>query len=126
MARGYNKCTFVGNVGRDPDLRYTDEGNAWVRFSIAVNEGDDNTIWISCVAFGKTAELIGEYVRTGKQLLIEGKLTGDKETGTPVVYKKNDGSYGSSHDVIVKEFLLLGNRADAEEAVSERESEFPF
>ncbi len=83
MAAGVNKAILVGNLGRDPELRYTQGGLAVVNFSIATSEqwNDKNTgekkehtEWHMIVAFGKLAEICGEYLSKGRQVYVEGKL----------------------------------------------------
>ena len=82
-----NKCTFIGRLGKDVEMRYTPSGTAIANFSIAVSEtwkdkatGEkkEKTEWINCVAFGRTAEICGEYLTKGKQVYIEGKMQTDK------------------------------------------------
>lgn len=81
-----NKCTFIGRLGRDPETKYAASGTAVTNFSIAVSEtwkdkstGEkrEKTEWINCVAFGRTAEICGEYLVKGKQVYIEGKMQTD-------------------------------------------------
>lgn len=80
---GVNKVILVGNVGKEPDIRYTTDGNAVANFSIATSETwkdkatgqrQEKTEWHRCVAFRKTAELISEYVKQGSKVYVEGKL----------------------------------------------------
>ena len=80
---GINKVIIIGNVGRDPETRYTQNGAAVTNFSVATSEkwtdkgtGEikEQTEWHSIVCFGRTAEIAGEYVRKGSKLYIEGKL----------------------------------------------------
>jgi len=79
---GVNRVILLGNLGADPEVRYTPSGNAVANFRIATNESwtdkngqkQDRTEWHRIVAWGKTAELCGEYLNKGKQVYIEGKL----------------------------------------------------
>ena len=76
MKYGVNKCMFVGNVGREPEMKYTANGTAICKFSLACNEKrktGDYTEWVNVVSFGKLAEIIGEYVKKGDPLYVEGK-----------------------------------------------------
>ena len=73
-----NIVTLLGNIGKDPETRYTQNGMAVTNFSLATNEvvkGEKKTQWHRCVAFDKTAELIGQYVRKGSTLGVEGKIS---------------------------------------------------
>ena len=83
MSRGINKVILIGNLGQDPDVRYTPNGNAVVNLSMATDESykDKNTQqvvpkteWHRIVMFGKLAEVAGQYLRKGSKLYIEGKL----------------------------------------------------
>ncbi|RJP48790.1 MAG: single-stranded DNA-binding protein [Anaerolineaceae bacterium] len=88
----FNKVILLGNLTRDPEVRYTPNGSAVASFTLAVNrkyrQGDETkeeVSFIDCVAFGKTAEILGQYVNKGDALLVEGRLAqrrwDDKETG---------------------------------------------
>lgn len=83
MARGLNKVMLIGRLGKDPDLRFTQDGRAVASFTIATNEewkdkatGEkkERTEWHRIVAFGKLGEICGEYLAKGKQVYIEGRL----------------------------------------------------
>ena len=83
MSRGINKVILIGNLGQDPDVRYTPNGNAVVNLSMATDESykDKNTQqvvpkteWHRIVIFGKLAEIAGQYLRKGSKVYIEGKL----------------------------------------------------
>jgi single-strand DNA-binding protein len=81
MARGVNKVILIGNLGQDPDLRYTGNGTPVCNMSVATNESYvddegnevDNTEWHSVVAWGRLAEICDEYLSQGSQVYIEGK-----------------------------------------------------
>lgn len=93
MARGINKVILIGNLGKDPEIRYMPNGGSVVNFSIATSESwkddmgqkNERTEWHNCVAYGKTAELIGQYLKKGSKAFIEGSLRTrkwqDKTTG---------------------------------------------
>ena len=80
--RGVNKAIIVGNLGQDPDVRYTSSGKAVANLSIATSESwkdqsgqqQESTEWHRVVIFGKLAEIAGQYLSTGSQLYIEGKI----------------------------------------------------
>ena len=83
MARGINKAILIGNLGRDPEVRYTQEGRAVTNFSIATseqwrdrttNEQQERTEWHRIVCFGRLAEITGEYLHRGSKVYIEGRL----------------------------------------------------
>lgn len=83
MARGINKVILIGNLGRDPEIRYTQDGQAVVNFTLATSvewrdketgEKREKTEWHRIVAFRKLAEICGEYLAKGRQVYIEGRL----------------------------------------------------
>jgi len=83
MARGLNKAILIGRLGKDPEIRYTQDGRAVANFTIATNEewkdkntGEkkERTEWHRIVAFGKLGEICGEYLNKGKLIYLEGRL----------------------------------------------------
>lgn len=114
MAQGVNKYTCVGNLGRDPDVRYTDRGGAVANMSVAIGErkkeGDtwkDHTEWVRVVAFGKLAELVEKFLTKGRQVYVEGRL----QTRS---YKDKDGVEKWSTEVVAREILFLGGPNSAQ------------
>ena len=135
----YMKLVFVGNLGNDPEMKYTPDGTPVTNFSVAVNRRWNNsdgsqgeeTIWLRCTAWRKTAEVVNQYLAKGRQVLVEGRLNPDRETGGPRVYTRNDGSAGSSYEVTVEQIKFLGsaqggNGASTPEPVSFDEDSIPF
>ena len=82
MSRSLNKVMLIGNLGKDPELKYTPSGVAVATFSIATSEqwkdqegnAQEKTEWHNIVAWRKLAEIVGEYLKKGKKVYIEGKL----------------------------------------------------
>ncbi|MER2021564.1 MAG: single-stranded DNA-binding protein [Stenotrophomonas sp.] len=111
MARGINKVILVGNLGNDPDVKYTQGGMAITRISLATTsvrkDKDGNqqerTEWHRVVFFGKLGEIAGEYLRKGSSVYVEGSLRYDKYTG-------QDGVEKYSTDIIADEMQMLGGR----------------
>jgi len=95
MARGINKVILVGNVGNEPEVKYTQGGMAVAQLSLATTsvrkdkEGQqiEKTEWHRVKFFGKLAEIVGEYVQKGRQLYIEGSIRYDKFTGSDGIEK---------------------------------------
>lgn len=100
-----NSITLIGRFTRDPELKYGQSGKAYARFSIAVNRPftRDEADFINCVAFGKTAETIGEYFRKGSQIGLTGRLQMNR-------YETQNGEKRTSYDVVVDNFDFLGSR----------------
>ena len=113
MARGINKVILVGNLGNDPETRYTQGGMAITRISLATTsvrkDKDGNqqerTEWHRVVFFGKLGEIAGEYLRKGSSVYVEGSIRYDKYTG-------QDGQEKYSTDIIADEMQMLGGRGE--------------
>lgn len=109
MAAGLNRVMIIGNLGRDPEVRYTQSGLAICKLSVGVTErvksGDtwkDETEWFRVVVFGKTAENAGQYLQKGRQVHVEGRLKTD-------TYKDKDGVEKKSTEVVANSVLFLGS-----------------
>ena len=125
MARGVNKVILLGNVGKDPEIRSTQGGMQVAKFTLATTEGvkdqsgkwNDKTEWHSLVAFGRTAEIIRDYVKKGSQIYIEGKLS------TSSWDDKESGQKKYRTEILVNDLQLLGGRGEgAGSGSSERTS----
>jgi single-strand DNA-binding protein len=109
-----NKCSFVGRITRDADIRYTDGATQTciAKFGLAINrrfkrDGEPEADFINCVAFGKTAEIIEKYVTKGSQIGIVGRV----QTGS---YTNKDGVKVYTTDFVVEELDLLGKKENTE------------
>ena len=130
----YQKIILEGFSGKDAELRYTADGIAVASFSMAVDEGfvdNKTTQWYRITCWRKTAEVAAEYVKKGKNVLVEGRLQGDKSTGGPRVYQRNDGTFGAGFEVTCDRLVLIGGGAAREQPANdgghgEDESEIPF
>ncbi|MEN1956375.1 single-stranded DNA-binding protein [Luteimonas changyuni] len=110
MARGINKVILVGNLGNDPDVKYTQSGTTITTISVATTDAwkdkqsgqqQERTEWHRVKFFGRLAEIAGEYLKKGRQVYIEGSLRTDKYTG-------KDGVERYSTDIIADEMQMLG------------------
>ncbi len=109
--RGINRVTLVGNIGQDPDTKYTQGGMAITRISLATTsvrkDKDGNqqerTEWHRVVFFGKLGEIAGEYLRKGSSVYVEGSLRYDKYTG-------QDGVEKYTTDIVADEMQMLGGK----------------
>jgi single-strand DNA-binding protein len=117
----YQKMIIVGNLGRDPEMRYTADGTPVTSFSVAVNrvtnapDGSRNeeTAWFRVTAWRRTAEIAAQYLTKGRQVMVEGYLQVDKATGGPRIYQRNDGTYAASFELTADRLVLLGGRGEA-------------
>ena len=108
-----NKIIIIGNLGRDPEMRYSTSGNPMTSFSIASNhryttaagERREETEWFNCTAFGRLADTCNQYLSRGQQVYIEGRLRSRQ-------YDRRDGTPGFSLDVTVTDMQMLGRRDD--------------
>ncbi len=111
----YQKLIIIGNLGRDPEMRYTPDGTAVTSFSVATsrryNEKDETT-WFRVSVWGKQAESCNQYLHKGSKVLIEGRLRPDANTGAPQIFQKKDGSWGSSYEVSADTVRFLTPRSD--------------
>lgn len=134
MSRGLNRVMIIGNLGRDPEMRYTPGGRAVTTFNVACSrawsnsEGErhEETEWFSVVAWGKLAETCKQYLVKGSLAYVEGRL----QTRS---WEDNDGKKHSRTELVANEMIILGDRAriaqhtpDQPTESVEPEDEFPF
>jgi single-strand DNA-binding protein len=124
MAKSVNKVILVGNVGQDPEVKYTPSGVPVARVSLATNERfksnndqwQDRTEWHSIVAWQRLAEIVGEYVRKGTKLYVEGKLK------TTSWQDRQSGEKKYRTEVVARDLVLLGSRGDGQNSAEEPSS----
>ena len=116
MPKSVNKVILIGNLGKDPEIKYTPSGTAVAKFSLATNENykdksgqwQERTEWHNIVAWQRLAEIVGEYVKKGSKLYIEGRLQtsswDDKETGQKK-YKT---------EIVANDLVLLSGRGEGD------------
>jgi single-strand DNA-binding protein len=125
---------IIGNLGRDPEMRYTPDGRAVTTFTVACSrawnnsEGEhhEETEWFSVVAWGKLAEICKQYLVKGSLVYVEGRLQSRS-------WEDNDGKKHSRTELVANEMIILGDRAkiaqhapDQPTEAAEPEDEFPF
>jgi single-strand DNA-binding protein len=125
MAKSVNKVTLLGNLGKDPEIKFLPSGSAVANFSIATTdrykdkagEWQDRTEWHNVVAYTRTAEIIRDYVKKGNKIYVEGRLTtrswDDKDTGKKV-YRT---------EIVVNDVTLLSGRGENDGDRSNNQSE---
>lgn len=121
----YQNLIIVGNLGKDPDMRYAPDGTPVTSFSVAAQDGfgeKKKTIWFRVSAWKSLAETCHNYLHKGSKVLVEGVLVAD-ETGGPRVYKKSDGTPAASFEVRAMAVKFLSPKDDAGTATDE---EVPF
>lgn len=115
MARGINKVILIGNLGNDPDVRYTAGGAAVANVSIATSEswrdketGDqqERTEWHRVVFFGRLAEIVSEYLRKGSKIYVEGRLQTRK-------WQDKEGNDRYTTEIVANEMQMLDSRGSS-------------
>jgi single-strand DNA-binding protein len=128
----FHKIIFVGNLGVDPSMRYTSGGQPVTSLSVASNRSYldssgqkvDETIWFRVGVWGKQAEACKQYLSKGKQVLVEGRLICDKQTGGPRTFKRQNGETGTSFEITAEVVRFLGQRGETSQP--ETEESIPF
>ena len=117
----FNKITIVGNLGRDPELRYTAQGTPVCTFSVATNEKrkdrngemQDHTTWFRVTLWNRQAETASQYLQKGRQVYIEGRLRVEE-------YIDRDGKPRHSLEVFATDMQFIGSRGDEGGGMHER------
>ena len=125
----YQKVIIVGNLGGDPEMRYTPSGTPVTNFSVATNrrwtnqqgEQQEETAWFRVSCWNRLAETTNQYLSKGRQVLVEGTLQPDSETGGPRVWPGNDGVSRASFEVRAFSVKFLGGTQDRGAAPFEAE-----
>lgn len=113
-----NSVNLIGRLSNSPEIRHTANNQVVCRFTLAVTRrfknqaGDYEADFINCVAFGKTAELIGNYVEKGQQLAVEGRI----QTGS---YTAQDGSKRYTTDVVVENITFINTKKKNDQNVQQ-------
>ncbi|MGC9467921.1 MAG: single-stranded DNA-binding protein [Anaerolineae bacterium] len=137
----YQKVIIVGNLGRDPEMRYTPDGTPVTSFSVATNrrwtnqdgsQGEE-TCWFRVSAWRRQAEVAAQYLSKGRQVMVEGRMAPDRATGGPRVWTGRDGTPGASYEITADRIIFLGGRGDTTAGPDEgegpdyvAEDEIPF
>jgi single-strand DNA-binding protein len=109
----YQKLIIIGNLGREPEMRYTPAGEPVTAFSVATSRkfGDTGeTTWFRVNVWGKQAESCSQYLHKGSKVLVEGRLKPDGN-GSPTVFQRKDGTWGASYDVTADTVRFLDGKA---------------
>jgi single-strand DNA-binding protein len=116
----YQKVVIVGNLGTDPEMRYTPSGQAVTNFSVATNrrwsdsQGNqqEETVWFRVSVWGRMAEVCNQYLGKGRQVLVEGTMRPDPETGGPRIWTDQNGQPRASFELTGREVKFLSTRGD--------------
>ncbi|HUY40793.1 MAG TPA: single-stranded DNA-binding protein [Candidatus Dormibacteraeota bacterium] len=107
MAGSYNRVILVGNLTRDPEIRYTQSGKAVTKFSLAVNNprNKEETTFVDIVAWDRLGETCNTYLKKGQNTLVEGRLVIRS-------YDDKDGNKRKATEVVIDNMQMLGSRRD--------------
>ena len=131
MSRGLNKVMIIGNLGRDPEMRYTPSGRPVTSFSVATSrtwnssdgERHTETEWFNVVAWGNLAEICKQYLSKGQRVYVEGRLQTRR-------WEDSEGTRHTTVEIVATEMILLDERRDSNQTSGARdegnEDEFPF
>jgi single-strand DNA-binding protein len=131
----FQKIIIVGNLGRDPEMRYMPDGTAVTNMSVAVKAGFGDkayTMWYRVAVWGKQAESCHEYLAKGRKVLVEGEMQGDPQTGSPKMFTRQDGTSSSSFEIRARDVRFLSGRDEGEAqqvasgGASYEEDDIPF
>ena len=119
----YQKLVLVGNLGNDPEMRYTPSGQAVTNLSMATNrqytsnsgEKVKETTWFRVSVWGKHAEACNTYLKKGSKVLVEGRMTQDNATGGPRIWTDNAGKPQASYEVTAQTVRFLDSKTAAQQ-----------
>ncbi len=120
----YQRLILVGNLGRDPELKYTSGGIPIANFPVATNhkwtdptgQAQEETVWFRVAVYGKPAEACSEFLTKGQKVLVEGTLVADEKNGGPRIYERKDGTVGASFEVRATTVRFLSSKNDGAQA----------
>lgn len=117
----FHTVIVAGNIGRDPEMRYTPSGVPVTSFSVATSRQYSNaqgqnvkeTIWFRITCWSKLAEFANTYLKKGTKVIVEGRLVPDPTTGGPRIFSRADGTSGASFEINAATIRSIGSRSDA-------------
>jgi single-strand DNA-binding protein len=133
----YQTLILIGNLGKDPDMRFTPSGHPVTTLSVATNRRYNDTAgkpvkettWFRVSVWGKQAEACNEFLHKGSKVLVEGRLSPDPETGGPHIWESN-GRMGASYEVTASTVRFLSGREEQDEAdtqgATSADADIPF
>lgn len=127
----HHMTIIIGNLGKDPEMRYTPSEQAVCSFSVASTrkytsgngEQVKETIWFRVQTWGKLAEVCNQYLKKGGLVYVEGRLIPDKQTGSPRVWSKQDGTAGASFEVNAQTVRFLSRMESGDHEQVEHHAE---
>ena len=129
----FQTLILIGNLGKEPEMRFTPSGQPVTTLSVATNRRYSDTngqpvkekAWFRVTVWGKQAETCNQFLHKGSKVLVEGRLTPDPETGGPRVWE-NNGKHGASYEVTASTVRFLSGREDGEEGAGVVDNDIAF
>jgi single-strand DNA-binding protein len=133
----FQTTILIGNLGKEPEMRYTNTGRPVTTLSVATNrryndaneQPKNETTWFRVSVWGKQAEACNQYLHKGSRVVVEGRLTPDPETGGPHIWESN-GKVGASYEVTASTVRFLTGREGHDESepgqATQTENDIPF
>lgn len=121
MSKALNKCTFIGNLGKDPEIRYTQNGTAVANFSIACTEkwkDNEHTEWVRLVAWQKLAEIVQQYLHKGDKIYVEASARTRK-------FQDQSGADRYITEYRVNDLIMLGSPGGQQQSSQQRQDQRP-
>lgn len=136
----FQQIQLVGHLGSDPEMRYMPDGKAVTNFSVATNhrwtdktsgQVKEEVTWFRVSVWGSLAETVNQYLNKGRQVMVIGRLRPDPNTGGPRLWQRQDGTVGSSFEVVTEKIQFLGGKngngqETATETAETPDDEIPF
>lgn len=117
----YQKITILGNLGRDPEMRFLPNGTAVTNLSVATNrtytkneQKVEETCWFRVSVWGNQAEACNTYLNQGSRVLIEGRMNPDPDTGGPKVWTREDGTPSASFEITAERVIFASSKNEAQ------------
>lgn len=134
----FQQIQLIGHLGSDPEMRYMPNGTAVTNLSVATNhrwtdkssgEVKEEVTWFRVSVWGNLAETVNQHLSKGRQVMVIGRLRPDSNTGGPRLWQRQDGTVGSSFEVVAEKIQFLGSKnGNGQEAVTAEENgdDIPF
>ena len=124
----FQQIILVGNLGKEPEMRYTPSGQPVTNFSMATSrkyessgQNVEETCWFKITVWGNQAEACNQYLHKGSKVLVEGRLVPDPKTGGPRIWNRQDGTAGASFEVTASTVRFLSSKGEGNSEGEEQE-----
>ena len=115
MSTGFNHCTFIGRLGKEPEQKAMPSGETVVNFSLACgwkSKNGEGVEWVNCTAFGKLADVICQYLHKGSRIFVAGKMRTRR-------WEDKEGNTRHSTEIVVRDMQMLDSKADSQQAAAQ-------